>query len=55
MSLAKIGSSAVAPPNSTANRSSEITPSTSLRSRMKCTPANSDFKLAGSRLGGACS
>ena len=40
MSLAKIGSSAVAPPSSTANRSSEIAPSTTGRCRMKRTPAN---------------
>ena len=53
MSRAKIGSSAVAPPSSTANRSSEMTPSTSGRARMKCTPANTDLQRGGSRGGGA--
>ena len=39
ISRAKIGNSAVAPPNSTANRSSEIAPSTTGRERTNFTPS----------------
>ena len=52
MSLAKIGSSAVAPPSSTANRSSEMAPSSTGLSRRKCTPANTSPQRALPRGGG---
>ena len=55
MSRAKMGSKAVAPPSSTANRSREITPSTTGRARMNEMPANRVFSVAGSRLGGTWS
>ena len=45
MSFAKIGSSAVAPPSSTAKRSSEIAPSTGGRLRMKRMPANTESSV----------
>src|SRR3954470_21830678 len=48
-SLAKIGSSAVAPPSSTANRSSEMTPSTIGLWRMQEKPANSALNVRGGR------
>ncbi|MNP71834.1 hypothetical protein D3C76_1682780 [compost metagenome] len=46
MSLANTGSSAVAPPNSTANRSREIAPRMSGRLRMKRMPASSESSVA---------
>ncbi|MNC32556.1 hypothetical protein D3C75_809180 [compost metagenome] len=46
MSLANTGSNAVAPPNNTANRSSEMAPRMSGRLRMKRMPASSDSMLA---------
>ena len=48
MSLANIGSSAVAPPSSTANRSSEIAPSITGWPRRKPMPASTLRQLAGS-------
>ena len=53
MSEAKIGSSAVAPPSSTANRSNEIMPSTAGVRRMKATPAKTVCKVTGMRAAGA--
>ena len=50
MSLANTGSIAVAPPNSTANRSSEIAPSTTGRDRTKRNPSSTVCQLAGSVL-----
>ncbi len=47
MSLAKIGSSAVMPPTSTTNRSSDITPSSTLRLQMKENPANTLSSVIG--------
>ena len=47
MSLAKIGSSAVAPPSRTAKRSSEIVPRIAGRERMKLMPANTLPMLMG--------
>jgi hypothetical protein len=44
-SRAKIGSSAVAPPRSTAKRSSEIAPSTTLWPKMKANPANTELHV----------
>ena len=52
MSRANIGSSAVAPPSSTAKRSSEIVPSMTGRLRMKETPAKTEASVTGSRLAG---
>ena len=46
MSLANTGSSAVAPPSSTANRSREMAPSTSGRLRIKRMPASSESSVA---------
>ncbi len=46
MSLANTGSRAVAPPRSTANRSSEIAPKMSGRLRMKRMPASSESRVA---------
>ncbi|MCY1541784.1 hypothetical protein D9M68_774870 [compost metagenome] len=53
MSLAKMGSSAVAPPSSTANRSSDRVPSSRRRWKMKVMPANSVRQVVGSLRGGA--
>ncbi|MCY1215305.1 hypothetical protein D9M72_271470 [compost metagenome] len=53
MSLAKMGSSAVAPPSSTANRSSDSVPSSRRRWKMKVMPANSVRQVVGSLRGGA--
>ena len=50
MSRAKIGSSAVAPPNSTQNRSSEIAPSTASVRQMKRTPPSTAVHDSGSAL-----
>ena len=50
MSFANTGSIAVAPPNSTANRSSEIAPSTTGRERTKRSPSSTVCQLAGSVL-----
>ena len=52
MSRAKIGSSATAPPSSTANRSSETAPSTTGRCAMKRSPASSAPAETGSRVRG---
>jgi hypothetical protein len=49
MSLAKIGKSAVAPPNNTANKSNEIAPSTMGLERTKRNPDNNVCSVAGSR------
>ena len=48
ISLANMGSKAVAPPNSTANKSSEMAPSKSLLCHTKCTPAKTVRKVAAS-------
>ena len=45
--VAKIGSSAVTPPTSTTNRSSDITPSSTLRFQMKEKPANTLSSVIG--------
>ena len=50
MSRAKIGSSAVALPSSTANKSSRIAPSTTLWRPMKARPPNSILRSTGSRV-----
>ena len=55
ISLANIGSSAVAPPSSTANRSSDTAPRTALRWQMKMTPAKTVRRVTGSRGRGAWS
>src|SRR5471032_663946 len=49
-SCASAGSSAVAPPNSTANRSSEIAPSTTGLDQAKRKPSSTVCQVAGSRL-----
>jgi hypothetical protein len=54
MSRANIGNSAVAPPNSTANKSSEIAPNTTGRERTKRSPDSNVCKLAGSRCAFRC-
>jgi hypothetical protein len=51
MSRATMGRSAVAPPSSTAKRSSEMAPSTALRRQMMLTPASTVANVAGSRGG----
>src|SRR6516225_8007691 len=51
MSLAKIGSNAVAPAKMTANMSSDIAPSTSGLWRTKLMPANTVVKANGTRFG----
>ncbi len=53
MSFAKIGSSAVAPPSSTANRSNDSVPSSNRRWKMKVMPPNSVRQVVGSLRGGA--
>ncbi|NRT92793.1 hypothetical protein B0I62_000394 [Clostridium beijerinckii] len=50
MLLAYIGSKAVAPPNNTANKSSDIAPSIIGLLFIKDIPANKDFMLVGSDL-----
>ena len=49
-SCASAGKRAVAPPNSTANRSSEIAPSMMGRDQTKCRPSSRVDQLTGSRL-----
>ena len=52
-SFAKIGSSAAAPPSSTATMSSVIAPSTAWRLRMNDSPAKTDESVTGeTSLGG---
>ena len=53
-SFAKIGSSAVAPPSSTANRSSEMAPSTTGLLRTKRTPPSSASSVTARLARGAC-
>jgi hypothetical protein len=50
-----MGSSAVAPPSSTATMSSVIAPSIAWRLRMNAKPANTDCSVAGSRGRATCS
>ena len=50
-SRANTGRSAVTPPSSTANRSSEMTPKIAGLRRMKAKPAKKAFKVSGSRDG----
>ena len=52
-SRANTGNSAVTAPSSTANRSSEIAPSTTGLRRMKLKPAKKTCRLNGSRAGAA--
>ena len=53
-SLANIGNNAVAPPSNTANKSSEIAPSTGLLCQMKRKPANTVARVTSSAGGGTC-
>ena len=53
MSFAKIGSSATAPPRSTANRSSEIAPSRTFVRRIRRTPASTSSSPAAPSAAGA--
>ena len=55
MSLANIGSSAVAPPSKTANKSSDTAPSSALRRQTNSAPASSVRIDTGSRGGGTWS